>query len=636
MKKPKNRKLSIVSLILTLMLILPLGLSVPSVHAEGLAAWDAASYQDLPDADADLVNKYLSSTVEQGVAMDANFNIDVKIEMGDAEQRMEMPVVMNGGMQLALNQNNNATVKMNMVMNMMGEANEMISDIYIVDDPADPTKLAIYTSVSDGTVGEDGQPVINFSAETIDRAQVEEFATAGFSVEDFNQVATLKIREDKGDTVDAVMLVSFTKLSELANQSMEGQDIDLPTGEVDETLAQFEQFQAELGITEFVMPINVTLVKETGQIQSLSIDGSPLQEILTKVFDQMMSSDPEMPSMNITLNAFSVNVDNIRYGVTDEITVPQEILTAVAALQQGTDTGVTEPVGVGGESEATDTTETTVAGETTVASETTAAGEPFAFTAPLIYDNSSWELVDPDAAKALFADLAPTFTFAEIDPEDEAPSILVTFTNTTPYPIESYNASGKATSSNEGLSYYFANYVIMPGESATFDVYRGYSEYQRLESPEDFELAELSINFIDAPNHTTYITYDAKLDQITNSFDSDYDEYVTESIVDPEAFTLELGLNDYGYVDYVIHNNSELAITGFRMIYKTHDGYALIISNYDTLLPGDSSATSSTSSDSPELDLTQLEPQALEVNVNVEGEETTITYEYGLDMFLIN
>lgn len=636
MKKPKNRKLSIVSLILTLMLILPLGLSVPSVHAEGLAAWDAASYQDLPDADADLVNKYLSSTVEQGVAMDANFNIDVKIEMGDAEQRMEMPVVMNGGMQLALNQNNNATVKMNMVMNMMGEANEMISDIYIVDDPADPTKLAIYTSVSDGTVGEDGQPVINFSAETIDRAQVEEFATAGFSVEDFNQVATLKIREDKGDTVDAVMLVSFTKLSELANQSMEGQDIDLPTGEVDETLAQFEQFQAELGITEFVMPINVTLVKETGQIQSLSIDGSPLQEILTKVFDQMMSSDPEMPSMNITLNAFSVNVDNIRYGVTDEITVPQEILTAVAALQQGTDTGVTEPVGVGGESEATDTTETTVAGETTVASETTAAGEPFAFTAPLIYDNSSWELVDPDAAKALFADLAPTFTFAEIDPEDEAPSILVTFTNTTPYPIESYIASGKATSSNEGLSYYFANYVIMPGESATFDVYRGYSEYQRLESPEDFELAELSINFIDAPNHTTYITYDAKLDQITNSFDSDYDEYVTESIVDPEAFTLELGLNDYGYVDYVIHNNSELAITGFRMIYKTHDGYALIISNYDTLLPGDSSATSSTSSDSPELDLTQLEPQALEVNVNVEGEETTITYEYGLDMFLIN
>lgn len=636
MKKPKNRKLSIVSLILTLMLILPLGLSVPSVHAEGLAAWDAASYQDLPDADADLVNKYLSSTVEQGVAMDANFNIDVKIEMGDAEQRMEMPVVMNGGMQLALNQNNNATVKMNMVMNMMGEANEMISDIYIVDDPADPTKLAIYTSVSDGTVGEDGQPVINFSAETIDRAQVEEFATAGFSVEDFNQVATLKIREDKGDTVDAVMLVSFTKLSELANQSMEGQDIDLPTGEVDETLAQFEQFQAELGITEFVMPINVTLVKETGQIQSLSIDGSPLQEILTKVFDQMMSSDPEMPSMNITLNAFSVNVDNIRYGVTDEITVPQEILTAVAALQQGTDTGVTEPVGVGGESEATDTTETTVAGETTVASETTAAGEPFAFTAPLIYDNSSWELVDPDAAKALFADLAPTFTFAEIDPEDEAPSILVTFTNTTPYPIESYIASGKATSSNEGLSYYFANYVIMPGESATFDVSRGYSEYQRLESPEDFELAELSINFIDAPNHTTYITYDAKLDQITDSFGSDYDEYVTESIVDPEAFTLELGLNDYGYVDYVIHNNSELAITGFRMIYKTHDGYALIISNYDTLLPGDSSATSSTSSDSPELDLTQLEPQALEVNVNVEGEETTITYEYGLDMFLIN
>lgn len=636
MKKPKNRKLSIVSLILTLMLILPLGLSVPSVHAEGLAAWDAASYQDLPDADADLVNKYLSSTVEQGVAMDANFNIDVKIEMGDAEQRMEMPVVMNGGMQLALNQNNNATVKMNMVMNMMGEANEMISDIYIVDDPADPTKLAIYTSVSDGTVGEDGQPVINFSAETIDRAQVEEFATAGVSVEDFNQVATLKILEDKGDTVDAVMLVSFTKLSELANQSMEGQDIDLPTGEVDETLAQFEQFQAELGITEFVMPINVTLVKETGQIQSLSIDGSPLQEILTKVFDQMMSSDPEMPSMNITLNAFSVNVDNIRYGVTDEITVPQEILTAVAALQQGTDTGVTEPVGVGGESEATDTTETTVAGETTVASETTAAGEPFAFTAPLIYDNSSWELVDPDAAKALFADLAPTFTFAEIDPEDEAPSILVTFTNTTPYPIESYSASGKATSSNEGLSYYFANYVIMPGESATFDVTRGYSEYQRLESPEDFELAELSINFIDAPNNTTYITYDAKLDQITHSFGSDYDEYVTESIVDPEAFTLELGLNDYGYVDYVIHNNSELAITGFRMIYKTHDGYALIISNYDTLLPGDSSATSSTSSDSPELDLTQLEPQALEVNVNVEGEETTITYEYGLDMFLIN
>lgn len=636
MKKPKNRKLSIVSLILTLMLILPLGLSVPSVHAEGLAAWDAASYQDLPDADADLVNKYLSSTVEQGVAMDANFNIDVKIEMGDAEQRMEMPVVMNGGMQLALNQNNNATVKMNMVMNMMGEANEMISDIYIVDDPADPTKLAIYTSVSDGTVGEDGQPVINFSAETIDRAQVEEFATAGVSVEDFNQVATLKILEDKGDTVDAVMLVSFTKLSELANQSMEGQDIDLPTGEVDETLAQFEQFQAELGITEFVMPINVTLVKETGQIQSLSIDGSPLQEILTKVFDQMMSSDPEMPSMNITLNAFSVNVDNIRYGVTDEITVPQEILTAVAALQQGTDTGVTEPVGVGGESEATDTTETTVAGETTVASETTAAGEPFAFTAPLIYDNSSWELVDPDAAKALFADLAPTFTFAEIDPEDEAPSILVTFTNTTPYPIESYIASGKATSSNEGLNYYLANYVIMPGESATFDVSRGYSEYQRVESPEDFELAELSINFIDAPNHTTYITYDAKLDQITYSSGSDYDEYVTESIVDPEAFTLELGLNDYGYVDYVIHNNSELAITGFRMIYKTHDGYALIISNYDTLLPGDSSATSSTSSDSPELDLTQLEPLALEVNVNVEGEETTITYEYGLDMFLIN
>ena len=126
------------------------------------------------------------------------------------------------------------------------------------------------------------------------------------------------------------------------------------------------------------------------------------------------------------------------------------------------------------------------------------------------------------------------------------------------------------------------------------------------------------------------------MDQITHSFGSDYDEYVTESIVDPEAFTLELGLNDYGYVDYVIHNNSELAITGFRMIYKTHDGYALIISNYDTLLPGDSSATSSTSSDSPELDLTQLEPQALEVNVNVEGEETTITYEYGLDMFLIN
>ncbi len=636
MKKEKNRKLSIVSLILTLMLILPLGLSVPSVHAEGLAAWDAVSYQDLPDADADLVNKYLSSTVEQGVAMDANFNIDVKIEMGDAEQRKEEPVVMNGGMQLALNQNNNATVKMNMVMNMMGEANEMISDIYIVDDPADPTKLAIYTSVSDGTVGEDGQPVIDFSAETIDRAQVEEFATAGVSVEDFNQVATLKIREDKGDTVDAVMLVSFTKLSELANQSMEGQDIDLPIGEVDETLAQFEQFQAELGITEFVMPINVTLVKETGQIQSLSIDGSPLQEILTKIFDQMMSSDPEMPSMNITLNAFSVNVDNIRYGVTDEITVPQEILTAIAALQQGTDTGVTEPVGVGGESEATDTTETTVAGETTVASETTAAGEPFAFTAPLIYDDSSWELVDPDAAKALFADLAPTFTFAEIDPEDGAPSILVTFTNTTPYPIESYIASGKATSSNEGLSYYFANSVIMPGESAPFDVSRGYSEYQRLESPEDFELAELSINFIDAPNHTTYITYDAKLDQITYSSGSDYDEYVTESIVDPEAFTLELGLNDYGSVDYVIYNNSELAITSFHMIYKTHDGYALIISNYDTLLPGDSSATSSTYSDSPELDLTQLEPQALEVNVNVEGEETTITYEYGLDMFLIN
>ena len=175
----------------------------------------------------------------------------------------------------------------------------------------------------------------------------------------------------------------------------------------------------------------------------------------------------------------------------------------------------------------------------------------------------------------------------------------------------------------------------MPGETSTYSVQRAYSDEAILESVDDFSLAEIRIAFLDAPDSETRVSYDAKLESIAYASNSDYYAYTTEQLLDPEAYIVELGMNDYDGIDYIIHNNGDKAITWFDMSYKTEDGFPMHFRSSETLLPGDSTSTHSTypEQDGP-WDLASLEPLHLEISTNENGEETRIVYDYGLGLFM--
>ena len=72
----------------------------------------------------------------------------------------------------------------------------------------------------------------------------------------------------------------------------------------------------------------------------------------------------------------------------------------------------------------------------------------------------------------------------------------------------------------------------------------------------------------------------------------------------------------------------------FRALYKTSEGFALNLKFEDLLLPGESSEVQTADLPVPEIDLSQLEPKFISIDVRELGEKWRYIYDYELERYL--
>lgn len=261
---------------------------------------------------------------------------------------------------------------------------------------------------------------------------------------------------------------------------------------------------------------------------------------------------------------------------------------------------------------------------------------------PIAIEN---EIQDMPYAQAFMATLKPEFTIEEVtassDEDGDAASdeggeraFLVTYTNTTPYPIGAIDFSGRILSTNEAMRFHFEDYVLMPGETHAQLVWMVLAAGEPgMESEDDYELSQVQATLIDGTGHMTDLTYDLRLDRLKYAFGYPSYEWTRETLMDIDEFDYEIidkGEDEYAFV---IHNKSEHTITFAEWFIKTTDNHLLQLQSYEVLAPGDKTEENWLYVPVSDIDLSALEPVHVMVAINEADAEIPLVYDKSLDMY---
>lgn len=338
MKNTHTKKLSILSLILALLVVLPLAVQVPALRAEGISTWDKASYAELEDLSPEIVQKYVETDPDQGISMDLKFNLDVSIGYGSDTEQAEN-VVIGGTMNLLGNADHSATAKIAIKADIAGDAGEYLADVYVTNDDQNPDDLlvTVYTNSAGESDTERSYSVIQ---EVAPRDEIDQLAITDMDVDEFNNFATMKVVEDQGDKVDVVTLLSVENFTEVVGRVMNEpyKEMGAEIIDVEAAKAAIADFSNQIGVSELVIPVWMTLEKETGHLISVKIDKTGIQEMVDHVFGvaEVTEESSSFPT-SITINDFSFEIDNVQYGVNEPVVIPDEVLEALEALKTAED-----------------------------------------------------------------------------------------------------------------------------------------------------------------------------------------------------------------------------------------------------------------------------------------------------------
>lgn len=344
MKEMNRRKLSLLSLILALLLILPLAVRTPVLGAEGIATWDKASYADLEDLAPDLVAKYVESDPSNGISMDMSFDYGFTFD-DSAERNRPETFAFGGALNMLANPDGTAKVNLALQIDLMGDAGEYLADVYVMNDEENPGDLIVTTY--DGGFGVD-ETDRTYSAmqEVVPGDELDFLAFSDLTVDEFNGFATMKLVEEQGETVEAVTLISLEKFIDVVARAINGPEaeVEFQYFNVEGIVSEIQNFSTQAGLSEIVVPIHMTLEKETGHMIRASIDHEGLQELIDKIFEvYSQAEDASTQTSPLTLNSQSFVIENVQYGVNEPIVLPEEVVEAVEAMNSFDSSGAELP-----------------------------------------------------------------------------------------------------------------------------------------------------------------------------------------------------------------------------------------------------------------------------------------------------
>lgn len=331
----KRRKLTLLSIILAALFILPMAIRVPVLGAEGLTAWDMATYEDLEDLSEDIVAKYVEAYPSDGIAMDMSFHIDFTYDDSPERNRPENYAI-QGDIHFLGNADKSAMVNLSVDANFDQDVGKYLADIYVQNDEENPGGLIFTVYASSGSASE-ADTTYDVMQEVLSPEDIEQVQFSELTVQEFNSFAAMKVLEDQGDTVDVVTLISIPDfidaLQRAIKETASEQEADLI--DLEGTRNQINDIGTQIGISEWAYPIHMTIEKETGHMLSARLENAGLQELVDKLLVWMSDTDGiETMDSPITINAHSLVIENVQYKVNEPIVLPTEVLEMLEALEQ--------------------------------------------------------------------------------------------------------------------------------------------------------------------------------------------------------------------------------------------------------------------------------------------------------------
>lgn len=332
--KATQRRISIVCLILAFLYVLPLTLSFSKVSAEGLAAWDMTSYEDLEDVSEDIIAKYVEVNPNDGVSMDMSFDLDVTFD-DSAERNNPENLAVKGNFSFLQNADKTLRINITVAGASDGDEGEYRADFYVQNDAEDPEDLVL--TIYSNTDGNSGDAYSgDVMQESVSREDLDVLPYEDLTVDEFNNAAKMKVLEDKGDTLEVVTLISIERFIDSFGREIAGSDeAEYELFDVDSVVNEVRNVGKQVGVSEWVLPVHMTIQKETGHMIGARIENNGLQELvdsLLVLFSETEGADSmESP---LTINTASFIIENVKFGVNEPIDLPEDVIQAVEAAER--------------------------------------------------------------------------------------------------------------------------------------------------------------------------------------------------------------------------------------------------------------------------------------------------------------
>lgn len=324
----KNRKMKINNVLAILLsFVMIFSLSGSLLRAEGIDAWDRASYASLEDVPQDIIDKVKAQEMSKGFSGDAKLVFDAMLSGEEDGETMEGPVSINGDMSLLLNEDGEIRFIANLKLNMMGDEDGMEMELYRVNDPENPEQYLTYSRENDGY-----DDYYDFGTESKDDEESDNPLEELMDIEEISKFGDWKVLEDKGDSLETVLVMPAQAL--------------LYATVADDYIGDFEDYQEDeyneipnieeaLGVDELVLAFNITIEKDTGYITSFIFKGESIEEvintIITLIIEEDYDDDEESPQVDISVKEFSFGFENMKYEDLEAVEVPQDLIDNIAA-----------------------------------------------------------------------------------------------------------------------------------------------------------------------------------------------------------------------------------------------------------------------------------------------------------------
>lgn len=334
-KQKPQRKFSLISLLLALLLTLTVFGANP-VGAEGVKALDLASYSELASVDDELITKFMKVNLKPGASLAGTFNFDFEYDL-QTESFPSQQIILRGDMKFVSTDNYNAMLNLDLMTDFSEEKGDFKYDLYLVNHDESPEHFVIIVYTSAGP--ESDADSVSVMTETIPRSDIEAMKLTDMTIDDLKSFVTFKVIADHGDDVDIVALLSIEDfnafLARMTNIEIEGDVIE--TFDRDAANEVLSRMGEEFSIETFVLPIYMTLEKETGRVKSAKFQSEGIQEIIDRSYEldtpSKEESIGEVYTIKITLNDLSWEITDVDYDEVDRIVIPQHVLEALEATR---------------------------------------------------------------------------------------------------------------------------------------------------------------------------------------------------------------------------------------------------------------------------------------------------------------